>query len=341
MHTRPATFYRGVMLGFSLPLVFLGVLCAFARGSSSGTPRLARERIVLRTVAGDVVMALYPDVAPQHVQQLLKLVQLGCYDGTHFFRVEPGFVIQLADVQQRRHYLTRQQGAAIQRLPAEFSQTLKHRRGTLSMAHQDDKPDSAETSFSIVLDEKPHLDGKYTIFGHVEAGMDVVDELVKVPRFLVPGSDSVRLPVVPLEVQKALVVPEEELGKVALEPAHPVSIPPGSIAEKYLEQVDVKKVRQELETKLARQDEVPVSTMGLVIAGVGLMLVLALGSFFFSGQIPANWQQSIALLIVLVAGFMLLVLLTPYGQRQQILAAGLFLGVVGMFKLMGRFESAS
>src|ERR1700722_9470629 len=126
--------------------------------AESGGARVARERIVLHTVAGDVVLALYPDVAPRHVRQMLRLVQLGCYDGTHFSRVEPGFVIQLADVYQRRQDLTREQAAAIHRVPAEFSKALKHGRGTLSMAHFDDDPDSAETSFSIVLSEQPHLD---------------------------------------------------------------------------------------------------------------------------------------------------------------------------------------
>src|SRR5205085_9880757 len=66
-------------------------------------------------------------------------------------------------------------------IPAEFS-TIPHRRGTLSMARSDDDPDSAETSFSILLGDAPHLDGKYTVFGHVESGWEALDEMVRVPR---------------------------------------------------------------------------------------------------------------------------------------------------------------
>jgi hypothetical protein len=90
----------------------------------------------------------------------------------------------------------------------------------------------------------------------------------------------------------------------------------------------------------ALSPEEPASTLALVVGGLGLILVLALGSFFLSGRIPASWQRSILLLIVLVAGFLLLALLTPVGQRHQILAAALFLGAAGLFKLMARFESA-
>lgn len=294
--------------------------------------RVADERIVLRTVAGDLVLALYPDVAPRHVRQLLRLVQLGCYDSTHFRRVEPGFVLQLAEVYQRQKELTREQSAAIRPLPAEFSKILKHQRGTLSMAHRDNEPDSAETSFSILLDEHPHLDGKYTIFGHVEVGMRVVDHLVEVP--LLPEADrQVKQPLVQLEVLKAEVFAEKQLREANLQAAHAVGIPSNTVAARYREQL------KNLEARLEEAERQQATTVPLVVAGVGLVLLLALGSFFLSGRIPANWQQSLTLLIVLTASFLLLILLTPYGQRHQIVALGLFLGAVGLFKLLSRFES--
>lgn len=143
-------------------------------------PKLADERIRLRTSMGDIVLALYPEVAPKHVAQILRLVKLGVYDGMHFHRVEPGFVAQLSGHHDRETPLTPGQAAAVTRIPAEFS-SIRHRRGILSMARFDD-PDSAETSFSILLGPAPHLDGKYTVFGHVESGLDVVAAIERVER---------------------------------------------------------------------------------------------------------------------------------------------------------------
>jgi len=146
----------------------------------SDAPRLADERILLRTSTGDLVLALYPEVAPKHVAQILRLVRLGVYDGMHFHRVEPGFVAQLSGHHDRTAPLTPVQSAAIAKIPGEFS-AIRHRRGILSMARFDD-PDSAETSFSILLGPAPHLDGKYTVFGHVESGLDVLAAIERVDR---------------------------------------------------------------------------------------------------------------------------------------------------------------
>ncbi|HJT79047.1 MAG TPA: peptidylprolyl isomerase, partial [Gemmataceae bacterium] len=147
-----------------LLLTAAALLAAVLPARAEAPPRLAPERVVLRTVAGDVVLALYADVAPGHVHQILKLVRLGAYDGTHFCRIDPTFVAQISTAYDRLSPLTPEQRAAIHPLKAEFS-GLRHRRGTLSMARDDGKPDSAETSFSVLLADAPHLDGKYTVFG--------------------------------------------------------------------------------------------------------------------------------------------------------------------------------
>src|SRR5438309_9496606 len=104
-----------------------------AQAEDPAAPRVADERIVLRTVAGDIVLALYPEVAPQHVKHLLKLAEFGVYDTTHFFRIVPGFVLQVSSASERVYPLGREQNALIRRLPAEFSK-VPHRRGVLSMA---------------------------------------------------------------------------------------------------------------------------------------------------------------------------------------------------------------
>jgi cyclophilin family peptidyl-prolyl cis-trans isomerase len=144
--------------------------------------RLSDEKAVLHTVAGDIVFAFYPDVAPDHGEQVKKLIALGAYDTTHFFRVEPGFIIQVSTLYDRKGtVLTAEQIAAIQPLKAEFSD-LKHVRGMLSMARLTDDPDSGDTSFYIMLDSAPHLDQKYTIFGEVVSGFDVIDRIVGMPQ---------------------------------------------------------------------------------------------------------------------------------------------------------------
>ncbi len=157
-----------------LVLFLLLTLC------SQAGHRLSKERVLLITDYGHIKLAFYPEVAPEHTRQILKLVSLGAYNTTHFHRVEPGFVLQLSEVENRTKPLSAEQKAALKKIPGEFSQ-IKHRRGLLSMARWED-PNSAESSFSIMLGPAPHLDGSYTIFGEVVAGMETVDKIVGLPR---------------------------------------------------------------------------------------------------------------------------------------------------------------
>src|SRR5262249_8376418 len=186
-------------------------------------PRAGPERVVLHTAAGDIVLALYPDVAPRHVEQVLHLTRLGVYDTTHFYRVEPNFVVQVSTALDRTEPLTAAQRAAVHPLPAEFARGGP-RRGVLSMARQDNDPDSAETSFSILLADAPHLDGKYTVFGHVESGMDVVDEICRVPR------NAKHQPLVRVEVQRAEAVDAAAL--LSLAGPRPVPVPEALVPPK-------------------------------------------------------------------------------------------------------------
>lgn len=178
--------------------------------------KLAREYLLFHTVGGDILLALYPEVAPATVKQFLKLARLGVFDNTHFSRLEPGFVLQTSVAQDRLVPLTAEQKQAIHPLPGEFSKTLKHTRGLISMGRDDGKPDSAETSFSIMLGNAPHLDGKYTIFGHVEAGLDVVARLEEMPR-----AEGANHPATRLTILSAHVVSQDELASFDLEPPLP------------------------------------------------------------------------------------------------------------------------
>lgn len=291
-----------------VPLLTAAALLAGALAARAEPgPRLSRERVVLSTAAGDVVLALYPDVAPKHTEQVLRLVRLGVYDTTHVCRVEPRFVAQLSTALDREEPLTAEQQAAIHRLPAEFS-SVPHRRGTLSMARDNDDPDSGETSFSVLLGDAPHLDGKYTVFGEVVSGMAVIDEICKVPR---RGNQ----PVVRVEVSKATVVDSPEaLAFLPLAGPRPVEVP-----------------------EALRPHEA--SRSWEVAGGVALMVLCGLACFLLAGRLPGRVLLSLNLIGVLVGGFLLFVLLAPAAQAHASVALALFLGLLGVLKLMSRFES--
>jgi len=140
-------------------------------------PPLSRERVVLRTDKGDLVIALYEETAPATCRHFLRLVRKGFYDGTRFFRVVPGFAIQDGGEYQRLGTLTPDLAElAAKRLPAEFSK-IRHVRGILSMGREDNDINSARNTFVIILGDAPHLDTKYTIFGKLDSGDDVLSAI--------------------------------------------------------------------------------------------------------------------------------------------------------------------
>jgi len=143
-----------------LACVTVGNARPLSDGSSPSSPRLSDERLVLQTTFGDLELAFYPDVAPETVAHILKLGRLGAYNTNHFFRVDKGFVAQVADVLGGRSapLSPRQREEGSKAVPGEFSD-VKHVRGTLSMGRYDD-PNSATSSFSILLGPAPHLDNK-------------------------------------------------------------------------------------------------------------------------------------------------------------------------------------
>jgi peptidyl-prolyl cis-trans isomerase B (cyclophilin B) len=130
---------------------------------------------------GNIQIKLLPEVAPNHVKNLVKLAQEKFYDGTTFHRVIPGFMIQGGDPNTKHpDRSTHGLGGPEQRLAAEFNNT-PHKRGVVSMARSSD-PNSAGSQFFICVADVPHLDGQYTAFGEVVSGMETVDRIVSVKR---------------------------------------------------------------------------------------------------------------------------------------------------------------
>lgn len=143
--------------------------------------QLARWRAVLETTAGAITLEFFPDKAPEHVRNFLRLAKVGFYDGSAFHRVVPGFVIQAGHMPARREPPTEKQRKFIPAaMQPEFNDT-PHVKGILSMARLDD-PASATTSFFIVTGPASSLDKKYTVFGRVIDGMSVVDTIEQAPR---------------------------------------------------------------------------------------------------------------------------------------------------------------
>jgi peptidyl-prolyl cis-trans isomerase B (cyclophilin B) len=148
--------------------------------STETDEQLSAYRAVLETSSGAITIEFFPDKAPRHVRQFLKLSQAGVYDGMAFHRVAPGFVIQTGALGTRQSPLRAKQQALVHNMPPEFNDT-KHVKGVVSFA-RGDAPDSGQTSFFICTGTSTALDGIYTAFGRVVDGMAVVEAIEAAPR---------------------------------------------------------------------------------------------------------------------------------------------------------------
>ncbi|WP_046495221.1 peptidylprolyl isomerase [Syntrophomonas zehnderi] len=127
-----------------------------------------------------IIIELYPEIAPNSVNNFISLIRSGYYDGVIFHRVIPGFMIQGGCPQGTGT------GGPGYSIKGEFSSNgfanpLQHDRGVISMARTS-FPDSAGSQFFIMTQKSPHLDGDYAAFGKVTSGMDEVDRIVNVER---------------------------------------------------------------------------------------------------------------------------------------------------------------
>lgn len=178
--------------------VLVVTLAASARALEAGrqTPKRtaagpSRPIIVLETSKGTAEIELYPDQAPKTVERVLALVRKRFYNGQRIHRVEPGSLVQFGDKRTRDMTLRAQWGtgglggSGKPIGAAEFSKTLRHVRGVVGMAHAGD-PKLADSQIFINLRPHPEFNGKYTAFGRVISGINVLttlkveDRLVKV-----------------------------------------------------------------------------------------------------------------------------------------------------------------
>ena len=152
----------------------------------SGSMAIAAEpesTMIITLKDGDVTVALRPDLAPKHVEQIKALVREGAYDNVAFHRVIDGFMAQTGDVEHgdmEDGFNLRRAGtggSALPDLPAEFS-NIPHDRGTLGAARSQN-PNSANSQFFINFKDNHFLNRQYTVYGRVVSGMEHVDAITR------------------------------------------------------------------------------------------------------------------------------------------------------------------
>jgi peptidyl-prolyl cis-trans isomerase B (cyclophilin B) len=143
--------------------------------------KMSETKAVIETRLGNIELRFFPDVAPNHVNNMIELAKKGFYDGTTFHRVIPGFMIQGGDPNSKDPDKSKHgMGGPDYSVAAEFNDK-PHKRGIVSMARSA-SPDSAGSQFFICIADSGFLDGQYTVFGEVVSGMDVADKIVSQPR---------------------------------------------------------------------------------------------------------------------------------------------------------------
>ena len=166
---------------FALPLLAFALIAAKPAPIAPPQPSINPPAEILANKAnhlfldlsdgGTVEIVLRPDLAPHHIERIQALVRRGFYDGLIFHRVIPGFMAQGGDPKG-----TGEGGSTLPDLKAEFS-ALPFLRGTVAAARLGDNPDSSNSQFFIMFVPNASLNGDYSVWGRVIAGMDAVDAI--------------------------------------------------------------------------------------------------------------------------------------------------------------------
>ena len=149
----------------------LAAAAAWSTGAFAQTATYPENTVYLELKSGRVVIQLFPDLAPKHVERVKILCRKKFYDGIAFHRVIEGFMAQGGDPTG-----TGSKGSDLPDLPAEFTQKRHFLRGTVGAARTSD-PNTANSQFFIMFAPNAGLDGQYTIWGQVVKGMEFVDAI--------------------------------------------------------------------------------------------------------------------------------------------------------------------
>jgi peptidyl-prolyl cis-trans isomerase B (cyclophilin B) len=160
--------------------------------------KMAQHCVTLQTEAGNIVIEMLPDSAPENARNFLNLSAIGALDTTTFSRIVKDFVIQGGNLSTSEKWGLELLKRMTHKLPDEPG-LIKHVRGIVSMARPNE-PNSATTSFFILVGDGSNLDGKFSAFGRVTSGMEVVDAINHAPT---EGEK----PSKPVHITKAIVAP--------------------------------------------------------------------------------------------------------------------------------------
>lgn len=166
-------------ISMCLVVVVVALLLPIAPEAQQTSPG-AGPVVVLETVKGTIEFETYPEEAPKTVERILALVRKGFYNGQRFHRAEPRFLVQIGDPTSRNMVMRDWWGRAGSGKPigvAEITKKRTHVRGAVAMAYPGTDPRAADSQFYIVLRARPELNAKYTVFGRVIKGIEVVDKI--------------------------------------------------------------------------------------------------------------------------------------------------------------------
>lgn len=168
-----------------MPILILLTLLAVAQKAPFTTPlsqaEMTNKQAVVKTAHGEFVIDLRPDLAPNHVGYFIKLAQDGAFNGTTFHRMVKYGIIQGGDPLTKDPAARAKYGqGGLGMLKAEFN-AEPMTRGAVAAVLQPNKPDSAGAQFFIAVTDQAALTGKYTVFGRVSEGMDVVQKISETP----------------------------------------------------------------------------------------------------------------------------------------------------------------
>jgi peptidyl-prolyl cis-trans isomerase B (cyclophilin B) len=160
--------------------------------------KMAGQCVKLETELGTIDIEMLAEMAPEAVRNFLNLTSLGAFDTTTFSRVVPRFVIQGGNLATRENLTQELYQRSLRTVPDEPS-IIKHVRGIVSLARPEE-PNKASSHFFILVSDAPHLDGKFSAFGRVRTGMEIVDQINKAP---VDGEK----PDKPVRILRAMITP--------------------------------------------------------------------------------------------------------------------------------------
>ncbi len=208
---------RWIVLSLTAAVSLMAAVSGFAQERMAPAPsqeelmaieqtKVDPEIAIMETSKGTIKIGFFPDVAPNHVARFKELAREGFYDGILFHRVIPNFMIQAGDPQTKDPNCDRRMmgsgGSDKPNLKAEFNDRL-HYPGTLSAARAQ-SPNSANSQFFLCHARSPWLDNKYTVYGHVIEGMEVIDAIATADR------DKGDNPIEPIKIISVTIVERDK-----------------------------------------------------------------------------------------------------------------------------------